>query len=36
MASFLGSFKTKIDDSLRQVEIQKAQKARLQKNNEKT
>ena len=30
MASFLGPFKTKIGDSLRQVEIQEAQKARVQ------
>ena len=31
MESFLGSYKTKIGDSLKQVESQKAQKERVQK-----
>ena len=35
MASFLEVYKTEIGDSLKQVESQKAQKARVQKNSKK-
>ena len=33
---FLGSYKTKIGDSLKQVERQKVQKTRIQKTNNRT
>ena len=36
MTSFLGSYKTEIDNSLKQVKSQKAQRARVQKNSMKT
>ena len=36
MEAFLGSHKTKIGDSLKQVESQKAQKERVQKMAKKT
>ena len=36
MASLLEVYKTEIGDSLKQVENQKAQKARVQKNSKKT
>ena len=35
MASFLEVYKTEIGDSLKQVESQKTQKARVQKNSKK-
>ena len=36
MTSFLGSYKTEIDNSLKQVKSQKVQRARVQKNSMKT
>ena len=36
MTSFSGSYKTQIDNSLKQVKSQKAQRARVQKNSMKT
>ena len=36
MASLLGSYKTEIGNSLKQVENQKGQKAMVQKNSKKT
>ena len=36
MTSFLGSYKTEIGDSLKQVESQKAQEGSVKKNGKKT